>query len=457
MSKIKATSPLYRDNMQKRLRDILQEKNRESILKDTPSFPLALNVEMPEGHSSKNGHLSFSLRNFSCRGMEKFEMITPTDAFKDGHLHLVFSFNQLNIKGQYTIDSKYAPEIDLDTAGTTLELNANGYTVAAAGADPGTGAFSDDQKNAMLDQARDQRTRLMDTPNGQKLMEQYNTHNEVYNKAFQIPLMRRHWKGDGTTAQMAGDTSSALKTDNSVINPKDKKYKNGLTYNANAFTQQLNVAVASVMTDPNFNIFNPLSDNQYSQAGLSALSFGKAVNTTGNDKSNITELNSNDVYSTVNNHDGDIPNTSLDELQNVMSQGMGKAGADEEIKPGWIVLDEEDRLNLRKFITGVMKEKEVEKNNIAQPLWKGKCTAILNKVEAKVDINAHDISQTKVEVTLPSFDFELDDSAWTGKAAIVIRERLSQLYFIQTMLQEQIVDRIKETLYYSITKALKPV
>lgn len=122
----------------------------------------------------------------------------------------------------------------------------------APGAGDDSDPSSDNKQEIYLAQAREQRARLMDTPNGQKLMGLYNEHNEVYDEAFKNQaLLRRHWKAEGATANMADDTHQAIKN-NDVVNKKDKKYKNGLGYNANAFTQQLNVAVGTAMSESQF-------------------------------------------------------------------------------------------------------------------------------------------------------------------------------------------------------------
>lgn len=423
----------------------LRQKATHVALKDMPSFPLAFNVEMPEGYEHSRTNLSFAIKNFLCEGIEDVKLTSLKKTSYD-QLACELVFEQIRVNGSYSIEAKYTPEIDIDTAGNLMVMNANPYSPAEAGSDEAT--IPTEEQEGYLNEAREQRTRLMDTNNGQKLMGSYNEHNEIYNDAFKNPLMARFWKGDGSTAEMAKDTSSAVKNDN-VVNKKNKKYKNGLSYNANAFTQQLNIAVASVMSDPNFNLFKPIEENKYTNAGLSAISFGKSVEKTGNNKRNVTELTSEQVHEVVDDSDEDMPETSVFELQSVIMQGMGDGGAADEAQEGWLILDEEDRLHLRAFITGFMQAKEAAKQYKARPFWEGECQAVINQVRAVVSLDSQNPDQANIRVNLPAFDFEIDDAKWSGKIADIVRKRLEQVYFIRSLIQDQLKNRIEEIIRIS--------
>jgi len=434
--------------LDKKLQKEITRQIKKITFNDSPSFPLAMNTEMPEGFLFNKGHISFNLSQLGIRSMSQAALESNMRSSGDHDAtHLTLSFKDITLHGAYTINAKYAPEIELDTAGTMMEWNDPYFAPAAAGANESD--IPDEQKQAYLDQAREQRTRLMDKPNGQKLMEVYNEHNEVYNGAFQgNGLLRRFWKARGATAEMAADTSEAVKNDG-VINQKDKRYKNRLSYNANAFTQQLNVAVASVMAQPGFDIYKPIEENKYTSAGLAALSFGKAVNATGNNKSQTTELTSEQVHASVDNNSPDMPQTSLDELGNVVQQGMGSGGAAEEARDkGWIVLDEEDREHLRYFITGSLNEKEEAAGRQPIQLWIGRCEAILKNVSVKIKI-MHG-APSEVDIDLPAFDFDVDDRSWSGKTADLVRERLSQIYFVRCLIHDQVLTRIKSVIQASV-------
>lgn len=192
---------------------------------------------------------------------------------------------------------------------------------------------------------------------------------------------------------------------------------------------------------------------------MAALSFGKVVNTTGNEKSKVTELSGDQIHQKVAERKEDMPETDLDELQNVMIQGMsdGGAAAVAQANPGWIVLDEEDRAHVSHLVTGLIKEKEAARQHIATPLWVGNCQALLEHVQVNVQITPRDKqSQMDVKVQLPAFDFELEDAHWTGKTAAIVRARFAQMYFIRTLLHDQIATCLKEITEQSISKIFLP-
>jgi hypothetical protein len=257
------------------------------------------------------------------------------------------------------------------------------------------------------------------------------------------------WNADGVTALMAKDTHSAV-LNNTDVNPTDKTY-GGQTYNGNAFVQQLNICVNTVNIDPSFDPWDPNSqpdpDSKYIKASLAALSFGKVVNTTGNDGKTVTVLSPDDIYGHVNQFSQAPPTTSMEELQNILAQGSGDAGADEAAENGWIVLDEEQRRMVKRWIHLGVREKANEKSNISKPLWKGGASATIKHTTMVLQLllqpGASQPVVKEMSVNLPAFELDIDDRGWTGATAGIVRDRLGRLHFVKSLVAEQIISGIK--------------
>lgn len=438
-----------------RLKDSLQrslEKNGGTIaINDTPSFPLAMNAPMPEGHAYGNGHLSFRFSDLSCHDLRGFEMSTAAGTGDAEILQL--SFPQLSIRGRYAIESKEAQEIDLDLAGTMLPYDYDYKNPQAAGADDGgDGTFTDEQKAQYLDQARDNRTRLMETANGQKMMDMYNNHEEVYNEIFQNSAQTRYtWKAGGATAEMATDTANADKS-NTVVNDPAKQYGAGTfqnTYNGNSFTQQNNI-IAGCITASGWNPWSgtDLPENKYTDAALAAMNFQKMVGTTGNTDANVNTMTPGEVHDSVNGFTGAPPATTLAELQNRAEQTMGNGGAPaaEALRNGWTVFDEKSRLQFRNMLTERWAERQASQKQTASVLWEGDCSAEIMNAKAVFTIDRNTATVLDSSLVLPAFEFEMEDAHWTEPSASLVRERLAQVYFVRSLLHSQIKNALKNTL-----------
>lgn len=434
-------------------------------LKDTAEYPLAFNVDMPESYAFSNGNLSFKFTDFVCSDFQDVQLISNQCVETAEKISISLKLNKISVKGRYAINAKMAHKITMDTAGNMLDFEDKRDLLQAAGADSGEGVspLSPEEQQAFVDNAHDHETRLMDTPGGRELMKTYNEHNEVYNHVFNVsPSARVSWYANGATTAMARDTDAALKTDD-VINSLTKKY-GGQSYNANAFMQQLNIYTNTIMADPDFDVTDPDGeldpDSKYVKAAIAALSFSKTVegNTHNNDKK-ITPLTSNDVYAHVNNANGIMPVVTIAEAMNVFSQANGTGGADEAESNGWVVLDEQQRKLVRMWQVQAVEQKALEANNIAVALWQGSCDAEIHNTAIDMELSINPVTKQvtidKTNISLPAFEFDIDDSSWTGKAAELIRERISQLYFIKSLISRQIEHGIETMINKSVLTALQ--
>jgi hypothetical protein len=434
---------------------------REAKLKleDTPAYPLARTVQMPADFSYPSGAVSFRLQDLQIEGALQVEDQGSELEPAADTVQLRWVLQRLQLHGTYSLHVKPDPILDLDTGGNLMDLPPEACLPATAGADPdddggddGDDGDVDPQTEAWLNQARDQRTRLQSTENGQRLLALHNEHNETFDEVFRTSnTLPGQWKAGGATKQMAAVTSDAINADGTV-NDSATVYANGLNYNANAFMQQLNVALTCIYTDPNFSEeTGPDVNGKYWAAAKAALSFGKGVgSSTSNSKSTVQEMKPSEVHTIVSQHDGDLPEVTDDEMYSIMSDAAGQGGADSAIDLGWIVLDEEDRKRARFIYQSAMKQRAQDNKHIGQSIYEGACSATLEEVEATIRFaRGADGSlgaPLNASVQLPAFEFELDDSQWTGDVGQIARERLENMYFIRSLLHDSIVDRLQEEL-----------
>lgn len=428
-------------------------------LEDTPAYPLARTVQMPEKHAYPTGAISFRMRDLAIHGLEELDAEHCSSEVSGERVRMKVTFDQLTLKGEYSLDAKPDPIVEIDTAGNMLDLPEEARR--PAGSDTGTGGTTDPTTEAWLDQARAQVTPLSQTTNGQQLLGLYNQHNETYETVFRTNnALASIWQAGGATKDMAADTSTAV-TNSSVVNDSTKLYSNNNTYNGNAFSQQLNVASACIWSDPTFTGENPPDPTSpYYLAAVAALSFGLGVsNQTNNDKTTVTELTSDDVYNHVNTASGSLPPVSQTQVNQVIAMAVGGGGADEPSDLGWIKIDEEDKKRLRYLYEATMKQRAENSAIIGFPLFAGGCRAMLGSVEATLDLLIEETPEgprartVATSIDLPAFELDINDDAWHGDAAEIARKRLDRMYFIRSLLHQSIHANLERTLAGAAEKA----
>ncbi len=422
---------------------------------DTPAYPLARTVPMPEDHAYETGAISFRMADLALSGLARLDQ-ERSDASTDGdRIKLKLVLDGIRLDGRYSLDVKPDPIIKVDTAGNLMDLPPEVCDPRAGGSDTDPGGALDPQKEQWLDQAREQRTKLSQTDNGQKLLGLYGEHNETYDNVFRtntalVPL----WQNGGVTRDMASDTSTAVQA-NGVVNSSDKTYANGNTYNGNAFVQQLTVASACVWTDPDFDpATGPPPGSKFWDAAKAALSFGKGVNqNTGNSKDNVNEMTPTAVYGTVDSAPPTLPAVADTEMGQVIAMGVTPGGADEEpVDLGWIVVDEETRQRLHGLYEATMRQKAEDASIVGVPFFTGSCQASLDRIEATLELAVETtpeglrVRALSADVDLPAFELDLDDADWSGEIALIARNRLDRMYFIRSLLHQSIAARLRGAL-----------
>jgi hypothetical protein len=436
-----------------------EQKNVQ--LKDTPFYPLTLHTEMPENTSFENGHLSFRFKDFSLNALNKISLNSHLCSIDGNRINIGIDLNDVTLKARYEINSKYASRINMDTAGNMQELDERSAREAGA-SDNGIEPLSPEEIDAMVEQARDQKTPIMGTINGPELMSMYNENNESYNSVFVISAsLRTLWAEGGITTEMSRDTHVALNND-TVVNSPTKKYSNGYTYNINSGRQQLNVAFAlDKLAQKALDDGNKILYEKYHKAALDTATFKETTNSTGGTQP--ANMTGSQVYATLNDPTKKLIKVSEAQFKNMLDQanddGSKDGGADEEaVQNGWRVLGNDERKLIRErmfiFHEELMAIKEVN----AELLWTGDCYSELKGTQVVITLiydeqkSAWEINNS--EIKLPAFSIEVDDSFWSGKAADLARERLSNMHFVKSLLQGKIESGIQSLLENAIVHVL---
>ena len=436
------------------LQNILASENNNRIFSETPVFPLATNVTMPEGHKYPNGDVSLQFRNFSCIGLDNLYL---DKELKRTDKEAILFLKDLTVAGEYAIMTKYATVVDIDAAGNLMPFSHSPNAPLPAGSEA-VSTIPEDQQADMLTNARLQRDKLssVDNPNGQKLMGVYNNHNEVYNELFQSnAALLSSWKQGNAVAQMAQHTNTATKdtTNRVAVNDSSKSYGdsgNENSYNGHSFVQQ-NAVIAACIAESGY-WGGPLPDNQYTQAALATLNFKKSVGTTGNDSSAVTPLTSDQIHSSVKDFSGTPPNSTLPELQNQVNQIRGAAGAAEiAVENGWDILNEAERKQMNYMLTASWEDKLSRKNDKAIDLWVGKCITHLKNVSVQLKRSAEGEKWLAHEIMMPSFELDIDDTVWRDAIGDIVKERLEQIYFVRSLINEKVKTYLKSKAEMLIT------
>jgi hypothetical protein len=438
----------------------LKQQGNTFKIKDTVEYPLAFNIEMPPNYHFDNGNISFRFVDFVCSVIQDVDLV-DSECFESGNqVNIGLQLHQLTIKGKYIISAMQAPKIGMDVGGNMRDFDEDDSPLMEAGADEGnTEKFSPEEQKAFLENARAQRTRLMDTPNGRALMEQYDEHDEIYNEVFiRSEAMRRSWQRNGAVAEMAKDTHVAL-IENGVINPPESVKKYGKkSYNTNAFLQQVALVRSTYELGKKKDPQGLLrADSKYAKAAMAALDFEKHVKNSGNAETKVKPFTKELTFQHINGANGLISETTVDELENLMSQSNGEGGAEEAAAKNWVVLTSLQRQAMREWNLINLAQEAREQTQTRCELWMGDCIAVIKNTSLNIQLLIDEHGQVtilKTDVNLPAFEFDIDDAAWTGEAGNIVRERLAQLYFVKSLVAQQVEQGIQDIFNRSVTNIL---
>jgi hypothetical protein len=420
--------------------------DRRVRIEDGPAYPLARMVEMPEDYPCRHGALAIRFTGLEIGGFEHVRVRTACVADRSGERRFALLWPALELGGRYALEAKPESVIEIDHGGDLMTLPPEARRPGYGGDGQDELPPLDPEQESWLEQARGHREKLGATENGPRLLSLYNEHDETYDEAFRThPSLGFVWQANGATRAMAADTSAALAGEQNVNEP-DKVYGDDeVTYNSNALSQQLAVAVGCVMTDPGYVRGKGAPPGKYAEAAKAALAFGATVaERTGNTKANVVPMNPTDIYGTVESHQGDLAPVSHEDLA-ALETGPGRGGDEGEARIGALVIDEEDRARLRQLGDAIMRHRAEHAGFDGAPVFEGRCTAILADARAEIAIARGPGGAALarlVSFALPPFSLDIDDQAWTGEVAAVARERLHSMFFIRTMLHGALADAL---------------
>ncbi len=418
---------------------------------DTPAYPLARTVPMPEELEFRTGALSFRMHGVVVEGMAGLAAGSGDRLGRLGPAHV-------QISGRYTIEAKPDPVMEIDGGGNLMELPSGAFRPTSAGSDGDDGGDLTPTQEEWLDNARLQRDRLLQTENGTTLVNAYYGHNETFNAAFEpanaaITGLTTQWKNGGATTDMAAHTNEtthpAAGNEDVPVNDPSIRYVNQdtgaeFTYNGASFVQQLFLAgVLKLLPDVDSTVTSEDAD----AAAAAMIGFGKKVHQTGNTKDDIHPMTSEDVYAAVEQDSGEVPHVSAEELSQFTAEGPTAAGAALlAADPTALVLDEEERAMIRRLHETTMRNLAQRADFAGQPLFEGRCGAVISGVEVTLSPAARPDGRIVPEVRahLPAFQLDIEDEHWSGEAGRVARQRLENVHFIRSLFHDAVARAIEE-------------
>ncbi|MER0483746.1 hypothetical protein ABR737_36345 [Streptomyces sp. Edi2] len=436
-------------------------------LADTPGYPLARSVEMPDTLNYPTGSLSFRLGALRLRAEGQPEALS--EETRGDTRRITHRIPALILTGRYALDTRPDEIREIDTAGNLRPLSEEArQPTLPAGARAATPGHPDDETiRRWTGRADAHRTKLMKTENGRKVLIQYGTHNESYYDIFNgsssvSSALRKKWAEKGVTQRMSQHTYDATDpetADGARPSTDDPQQVNnwqdpheGVTYNGHAWQQRTTVQTALTTEAARIKRKDPAKAERLAAAATAAESFSKSVQQTGNDGSQTTPMTQDNVYTTIDQHSGEPPAVSHGEMARynglaMFTDGEVQApGAEQQDQPqeqeDWIALSVEDRAIVHEIGAAAYHEEAQQGPRATDTLHTGDCAARLEDVRITTRL-APDGAPADVTVELPGLALSIDDEQWQGSAADVARERLAAMRFVHTLLQDAIAENVR--------------
>ncbi|MFJ9949354.1 hypothetical protein [Kitasatospora sp. NPDC091207] len=418
------------------------------FLPDSPGYPLASTVPLPEGHPfAPAGTLSLRLGDLSVTA-EGEPGEAAVEELGGGRTRTSYRLAPLALAGRYSLDVRPDPGSGIDSAGDLTPLS----TRPASPGLPQPPSASPDVKKERLDTARAEREKLLESgENGYQLVAKFYEHNESYADVFDSGRVDSVWQSNGGTEAMAADTHQAVHTDQGPVNDQAKTYANPdpspkqVSYNENAITQQLTMQEALVHMAERLEDQDP-KKAQYQAAAGAAGDFGGRVKTeTGNDRTTVKPMTAAAVRDAVKKAAAAAPAvTPFDPapfrdpdafLARIAAEG-GSA-----CPPG---LTEADLRDIQRARAACLAADAAATPAVGQPLHQGDCRARVEGATVTFETTTRGGAKALdwLTVQAPEPDLELDDQDWQGEAGDTARERLAGMQFIRTLLRDALAERV---------------
>lgn len=443
-------------------------------LADTPGYPLARSVEMPGTLDYPTGSLTFRLGALRLRAEGRPEALA--EETRGDSRHIVHRIPALVLTGRYALDTRPDEVREIDTAGNLRRLAAEArQPTLPAGARAVAPSHPDDETvRRWTTRADAHRTKLMKTENGRQALIQYGTHNESYYDIFNgsssvSSNLRKKWAEKGVTQRMSEHTYGTTDPDKAAgarpsagdqqpVNDWEDPHEGG-KYNAHAWQQRTTVQTALTTEAARIQQKDPDKAQRLRDAATAAEGFSKSVQDTGNDGSQTTPMTQDNVYTAIDQHSGEMPAVSPDEMARYNGLAAFTDGevqalpAEQEDQPeepeDWIALSDEERTIIQEFGAAAYHDEALEGPQATDTLHAGACTARLEDVRITTRLTP-DGAPADVTVELPDLALNVDDEEWRGTAADVARERLAAMRFVRTLLQDAVAETVRHAAFTGI-------
>ncbi|MDA3642455.1 hypothetical protein LZ318_21145 [Saccharopolyspora indica] len=417
---------------------------REFAVTEDLEFPLARTVEMPPEVGYPTGALNFRLSSLviALDGGAAAESAP-------GQARRVLRLPPLELSGECSLTAFPDPIVDIDTAGDLSELPPHALRPTVGGATEAERSSDDDKKKAWwVAQAKGEREKLQELekkgkPAPKKMLADFGQHNEAFDKAFQEDRgLQDIWKDKDATKMMAEDTSKAVADGKTKVNDQ-RKYPSSasgdLSYNGSAFVRQ------GVLFDALSELARtyPKEEKKYKDAAKAVADFsGTVQKDTGNTSEATKAMTATEVYQVVEKHSGKSVSKSFDEWQALYSAEPGTGGAAataEGAVPGQLSAPVRAALAQARRARALQRARERSEQRTT--LHRSACTARIDGARVILDYGPDE--EPLIEVELPVFDLEIDDSRWQGAVGAVARERLARTHFVQSLVRDAVADRLR--------------
>ncbi|MFF8912849.1 hypothetical protein ACF08M_05850 [Streptomyces sp. NPDC015032] len=442
-------------------------------LADTPGYPLARSVQMPDTLDYPTGSLSFRLGALQLRPEGRLEPLAEETC--GGTRRVTHRIPALVLTGRYALDTQPDAVPQIDTAGNLRPLADEArQPTLPAGARPDGPHPDEGTVREWTDRARTHRAKLMRTENGRKLLTEYGTHNETYYDIFNgdsemSKNLRDEWAKGGVTRRMSQHTYDVTDPEAPAdgqhpVNDWHDPEGPNVTYNTHAWIQRTTLATTLVTEAVRIKHKDHGKSDRFKAAAKAIESFSKAVQQTGNDGSQVNSMTQDHVYAAVEQHSGNVPAVSDEEMarydglaafREEAAQALQEEQEGQEEQADWIELSDQDRAVIHSIGAAAYHEEAQQEPQATDTLYTGACTARWEDIRITTRLTP-DGTATDVTVELPDLALTLDDEDWRGTAAQVARERLAAMRFVRHLLQDSVAETVRYATLTGITGYLHP-
>lgn len=389
-----------------------------------PNLPLARTVEMPEHVGYPSGALSLRFTELTVEPLATPGAVPVSDGDRT-----VVALPPLLVRARYAIDATPDRIATVDGGGD-LSVLPNPATAPRSGDDS-------DKHPEWLENARRQRMRLAQTESGRSLLNLYGLHEKVYTELFDPNLgtfVDDVWTINEGTAQMAAHTHDVIGSGEGAVNDPEHSYltpdEQMANYNVNAFTRELAAANYILALEG----IGSQTQDEYNAASQAALDFADVVgNGTGNKTDSVNPMTREDVYQAVERHPSAEARSSSESAQRRFAAILNPFADD--VWEGW---DDDERDLIREFHRKAAAGRErLRAAAVSTVLFEGTGSGRITGAAAVTDASG------TVRVELPDFGIVLDDTAWSGAAATIARERLNAAGFLADLVRDAVAERLR--------------